>query len=92
VDARLIHTGPHSMHIAIHVRSSSPRTPSVLTLTTRCMSVFVDVGSDRRALPVPPLPLSSEEDHRLASHARELIRMRSELEPLPLEHAPAGDL
>ena len=92
VDARLIHTGPHSMHIAIHVRSSSPRTPSVLTLTTRCMSVFVDVGSDGRALPVPPLPLSSEEDHRLASHARELIRMCSELEPLPLEHAPAGDL
>ncbi|MEB0303692.1 acyl-CoA thioesterase, partial [Mucilaginibacter sp. 5C4] len=27
VDARLIHTGPSSMHISIRVRSGSPRTP-----------------------------------------------------------------
>ncbi|MDO9397243.1 MAG: hotdog domain-containing protein [Herbiconiux sp.] len=83
VDARLIHTGRRSMHIAIHVRSGSPLTPSALELTTQCMSVFVDLGDDGRARFVPPLALVTEEDRRLDAHAGELIRMRGELEALP---------
>jgi len=84
VDARLIHTGERSMHVAIHVRSGSPRTPNDLQLTTQCMSIFVDIGSDGRALPVPPLDLLSDEDRRLDAHARALIRLRAELEALPV--------
>ncbi|MCS5734749.1 acyl-CoA thioesterase [Herbiconiux daphne] len=90
VDARLIHTGPRSLHIAIHVRSGSPRSPRSLELTTQCMSVFVDLGPDGAARAVPPLPLVSDEDRRLDAHAEELIRMRSELEALPLARMPAG--
>lgn len=84
VDARLIHTGSRSMHVAIHVRSGSPRTPHALELTTQCMSVFVDIGPDGRALPVAPLALQSAEDMRLDAHARELIELRAQLEALPV--------
>ncbi|MFB2585282.1 acyl-CoA thioesterase [Herbiconiux liukaitaii] len=83
VDARLIHTGDRSMHVAIHVRSGSPRTPSALELTTQCMSIFVD-PEEGRARRVAPLELDSEEDRRLAEHAQELIRLRAELEALPV--------
>jgi len=84
VDARLIHSGERSLHVAIHVRSGSPRTPHDLHLTTQCMSIFVDVGPDGRARPVLPLPLLSDEDRRLDAHARTLIRLRSQLEALPV--------
>ncbi|MCS5722700.1 acyl-CoA thioesterase [Herbiconiux sp. CPCC 203407] len=83
VEARLIHTGERSMHIAIHVRSGSPRTPGALELTTQCMSIFVD-PEEGRARRVPPLALVTSEDRRLDAHAEELIRMRAELEAIPL--------
>ena len=90
VDARLIHTGPRSMHISIRVRSGSPRTPHDLQLTTQCMSIFVSRGADGGAEPVRPLPLASAEDERLDAHARALIAMRADLPTLPvgLAHTP----
>ena len=84
VDARLIHTGARSMHMAIHVRSGSPLTPGALELTTQCMSIFVNLGPAGRALPVRPLDLLSDEDRRLDAHAGELIRMRGALEAIPV--------
>lgn len=84
VEARLIHTGAHSLHIAVHVRAASPRSPRDLRLTTQCMSVFVGLGADGRAKPVDPVPLVTAEDRRLDAHALELIRLRSELEALPV--------
>ncbi|GAA2234443.1 acyl-CoA thioesterase [Herbiconiux moechotypicola] len=84
VDARLIHTGERSMHVAIHVRSGSPRTPHELEVTTQCMSIFVEPGDDGRARPVRPLELLSDEDRRLDAHAEELIRMRGALEQIPV--------
>ncbi|MDY0911498.1 acyl-CoA thioesterase [Rathayibacter festucae] len=83
VEARLIHTGPRSMHLAIHVRSGDPRT-GALELTTQCMSVFVVRGEDGAAEPVPALEPRSDEDRRLDEHARELIRLRAELPALPV--------
>jgi acyl-CoA hydrolase len=88
VDARLIHAWAGRMHIAVRVRSGSPRTPEALELTTQCMSIFVDPGPDGRAQPVEPLELRSAEDHRLDRHARDLIRMRERLEALPIDTVP----
>jgi 4-hydroxybenzoyl-CoA thioesterase len=48
------------------------------------MSVFVGLGADGRAKPVDPVPLVTAEDRRLDAHALELIRLRSELEALPV--------
>ncbi|MDY7529591.1 MULTISPECIES: acyl-CoA thioesterase [unclassified Cryobacterium] len=85
VDARLIHTGPSSMHISIRVRSGSPRTPEDLKLTTQCMSIFVTLDSDGHSRAVAPLPLDTDEDLRLDAHARDLITLRAQLAPVPVE-------
>ncbi|ARJ04310.1 acyl-CoA thioesterase [Cnuibacter physcomitrellae] len=84
LQARLIHTGPRSMHIAVQVWSWAPITPEARDLTTTCMTVFVVPGADGRATPVDQLALVSAEDVRLDAHARALIELRSRLERLPL--------
>ncbi len=83
LDARLIHTGPHSLHVAVHVRSGPATDPAGLAATTQCMSVFVDLGDNGRARPVRALELVSDEDRRLDAHANELIAARARLAPLP---------
>jgi 4-hydroxybenzoyl-CoA thioesterase len=81
VESRILHTGPHSVHLATHVRSADPVVGEYRT-TTRCMSVFVPLGDAGRAAEVAPLPLRTDEDRRLDDHARELIAMRAELDTL----------
>lgn len=82
VDARIILTGPHSMHLSTRVSTADPRTPAELTLTTQCLSVFVVPGDDGVSLPVPPWVPSLDEDVRLHEHAREIIRLREAIVPL----------
>lgn len=81
LEARLIHTGPHSMHIAVHVRARSPR-ETTWRDTTQCMSIFVTRDESGRASTVPQLVLASEEDVRLDAHAVDLVRRRAELAPM----------
>lgn len=83
LDARLIHTDSHAMHIAIRVSSAPAETPAALGLTTVCMSIFVDPDADGAPRPVRPLPLLSDEDLRLDAHARELADLRRGLHELP---------
>ena len=90
VDARLIHTSLHGMHISVHVRSGETTAPHAFQLTTRCLTVHVDLGSDDRSRPVRPLPLLTAEDIRLDAHARELVTMRSELASIPMGLALRG--
>ncbi|MGG5752720.1 acyl-CoA thioesterase [Zafaria sp. Z1313] len=80
-EARMIHTGPHSMHIVVHVRAKDPRGGSWRP-TTRCMTVFVTRDADGHASPVRQLEPASDEDRRLDEHARDLVRRRAELPPL----------
>jgi acyl-CoA hydrolase len=86
VDSRIIHTGEHSVHVAARVRSADPR-DGVWRTTAQCMSVFVVPGPDGSALPIAPMPLDSLEDIRLDAHARDLIRMRAELDAIGAEDA-----
>ncbi|KRF32905.1 acyl-CoA thioesterase [Yonghaparkia sp. Soil809] len=83
VEARLIHTGRRSMHIAVHVRAGSPTRPHELALTTTCMTVFVDRGESGRAVPIASLALESEEDGRLDRHALDLVELRKKPAPIP---------
>lgn len=83
LDARLIHTGEHSMHVSVHVRSADPATPRDLQLTTQCLSIFVHVDGDRRVKPVDQLVAITDEDARLQAHAKELIELRSDLARIP---------
>ncbi len=86
LEARLIHTGPHSMHIAVHVRAKDPR-ESGWRETTRCMTIFVTRDASGRASAVPQLVLSSDEDRRLDAHALDLVRRRAELSPMRFAEA-----
>lgn len=83
IRTRIIHTGPHSMHMSVHVHATSPVTGET-RLATRCMTVFVVVGDDGRAAEIAPLELSDDEDRRLDRHERELIALRRALPPLIL--------
>ena len=85
LDARLIYTGPRSMHIVVRVLSADPRTPDEKTLTTQCLLVFVDPGPDDRARPVPRWEPELAEDVRLVRHAVELIHERERIVPIPAE-------
>lgn len=82
VDARIVLTGPHSMHVSTRVSTADPRSPDSLTLTTQCMSVFVVPGDAGSALPVPQWQPERPEDVRLHEHAREIIRLREGIVPL----------
>jgi 4-hydroxybenzoyl-CoA thioesterase len=81
VESRILHTGPHSVHLATHVRSADPVVGEYRT-TTRCMSVFVPLDETGGAAEVAPLPLLSDEDRRLDRHALDLIAMRAELDTI----------
>lgn len=75
VEARLVYTGNKGMHIAVHVRSGKP-TGRDMQLTTYCLTVMVARDETGTAVPVPPWVPRSEEDKRLAAHARELLEIR----------------
>lgn len=83
VDGRIIHTGPHSVHISLRVRSANPRDMK-FRLTTRCTMIFVHVNELGKASEVPQLELTSEEDRLLDAHALDLIARRERLPRLPL--------
>ncbi len=83
VDARLIHTGDHSMHISVRVRTGSPMAPRDLELATQCLTVFIERSDDGRAAAIRPLALISEEDRRLDAHALELVALRGEMAIIP---------
>ncbi|WP_270888194.1 acyl-CoA thioesterase [Pedococcus sp. 5OH_020] len=76
VEARLLHTGTTSMHISVHVRSGDP-TVGELEETTHCLTVFVPLDADDRAVPAPPWVPHSAEDRALDDHARHLIDLRA---------------
>jgi len=80
VEARLLHTGTTSMHISVHVRSGDPAT-SELDLTTHCLIVFVPLTPDGHARAARPWVPASAEDVALDAHARDLVALRSAVEP-----------
>jgi acyl-CoA hydrolase len=85
-EARLIHTGARSMHVAIHVRSGDPAT-GIMSPTTQCMSILVNKGADGKAQPVSKFEPVSGEDVALDDHAIHLIEMRAALKYLPVDFA-----
>lgn len=84
VDARIIHTSSRSMHLSILVRSGAPGNAHNLQLTTRCLTVMVELNSGGQAGPIRAVALNSDEDRRLDEHARALIEVRASLAAIPV--------
>lgn len=82
VDARLIHTTAHAMHVAIEARSTPLDAPAALQRNARCIAVYV-VPEGGTAGPVRAWEPASDEDRALDAHARELIELRGRIPALP---------
>jgi len=75
VRARVIHTGPRSVHTSIHVTTSAGH----LVAHGVVVVVAPDTHGDARA--VPTWEPVSEKDRELDRHARQLIELRQYIEP-----------
>jgi len=79
VTARIIHTGPRSIHTSIHVTTdTSGGQPH---LVAHALVVVVSLDERGAARPVPTWEPATDEDHRLQQHARHLIELRQFAEP-----------
>lgn len=79
VKATVVHTGTSSMHIAVDVSATEPRT-GTRKRTTRCLIVFVAVDGAGDSVPVPKWTPTSEEDQRFEQYAIHMATLRKEQE------------
>lgn len=80
VAARIIHTGPRSIHISIRVTTNGP-VGGRPWLAAHGVIVVVSLDDHGEAQPVAQWAPASDEDHRLDQHARRLIELRQHIEP-----------
>ncbi|MFB7719292.1 acyl-CoA thioesterase [Nocardia sp. NPDC056100] len=90
VTARLIHTGPRSMHMSVHVTSTDTFSDQP-TLAAHGLAVVVALAEDGKARPIRPWEPVSGEDRALDEHARQLIEFRAEATPFTLAGAVPPD-
>jgi acyl-CoA hydrolase len=74
VTARIIHTGPRSVHFSVRVVAAG-------VLVAQGVVVVVSLGEHGEARPGPQWQPASDEDVRLDRYARHLIELRQYLEP-----------
>lgn len=80
VTARIIHTGPRSVHTSIQV-TTTDTVGGRTYLVAHALVVVVSLDERGAARPVPKWEPASDEDHRLDQHARQLIELRQFVEP-----------
>ena len=79
VRARVVHTGNSSMHIAIDVSATEPKT-GARKRTTRCLIVFVAVDGAGDTVSVPSWVPEDDNDKRFEQYAIHLAALRKEQE------------
>nr|WP_227980725.1 acyl-CoA thioesterase [Nocardia spumae] len=79
VTARLIHTGPRSMHISVHVTAMDAHSGEP-ELAAHGLAVVVALDLEAKARSIRQWIPVSEEDVALDAHARHLIELRSAVE------------
>ncbi len=91
VNAMLVHTGTSSMHIAVDVSATDPKT-GTRKRTTRCLIVFVAVDGGGDTVTVPSWTPQTEDDKRFEQYAIHMaaLRKQQEDELLALDGAPGA--
>jgi 4-hydroxybenzoyl-CoA thioesterase len=79
VIARIIHTGPRSIHISVHVAIADP--DGEHDVVADAVAVVVSLDDRGEARPVPQWKPGSDEDRQLDEHARNLVALRQFHEP-----------
>lgn len=87
VTARIIHTGPRSIHCGIRVTTGGARP----RLVADAVVVVVSLDDRGKAASVPAWTPVSGEDRRLDKHARHLIELRQFIEPFTSAAALPAD-
>ena len=77
VNACVVHTGTSSMHIAVDVAATDPKT-GTRKRTTRCLIVFVAVDAGGDTVPVPRWLPVDEADVRFEQYAIRMAEQRKE--------------
>jgi 4-hydroxybenzoyl-CoA thioesterase len=90
VTARIIHTGPRSIHTSIHVTTTDTHDGQPC-LVAHGLVVVVSLDERGEARPVPQWAPDSDEGHRLDQHARHLIVLRQLIEPFSTAAAFPAD-
>lgn len=78
ISAKVIYTGTSSMHIAVDVQASDPKTLE-RRLTTHCIVIMVAVNEAGEPTPVPEWIPNTDEDIQLRDSAIRLISMRQKI-------------
>lgn len=76
VEAQLMHTGRHSMHISVRARAGDRRSRE-LELVAHGLSVMVATGPDGKALEVPAWTPVTDADRALEQRSMELVALRN---------------
>jgi acyl-CoA hydrolase len=89
VNAMVVHTGTSSMHIAVDVSATDPKT-GTRKRTTRCLIVFVAVDGGGDTVAVPAWTPQTEDDKRFEQYAIHMaaLRKQQEDELLAMDGAP----
>lgn len=78
VSAKVVYTGRSSMHIALEVNASNPKSLN-RRLTTHCIVVMVAVDEQGESVPVPEWIPKKEKDIKQRESAIRLMEMRKEI-------------
>lgn len=89
VNARLLYTGPYSLHFGIHVTAMDTDADAHV-LAAHAVAVFVGFGSDGKRA-VPEWHPANDEDIALWRHAERLIALRAGAEPFTSGSLPPSD-
>ena len=92
VEARLLHTGKHAMHMSVHLRSGDPRTgEDMLQPALHCSATYVSLDDHGTPLTAPQFRPSTPEDRALWQHVETLRGLREQYGPLPLVEDEEGE-
>ena len=84
VQAKLVHTGTSSMHVAVDVRARDPMAADPAgadRLCTHCVIVFVALdGVEGKPTAVPAWTPRDDEDRRLAEYAQQVMELSKGIE------------
>lgn len=78
-EARLVHTGRTSMHVAVDVYAQDVRSGERVK-TTHCIIVFVAVDADGHPLEVRPWSPDTDEARALSAYVVKLMDLRKEID------------
>ena len=91
IKATLVYTGTSSMHFAVDVRARNPMSDATGRLCTHCVIVFVALdGVEGTPVAVPAWTPDSDEDHRLAEYAMQVMALSKDIEQTVARYREAG--